>query len=172
MLRIEVAKNEDLESIEQLFIDCKADLLQKGICQWDDNYPNKDYFTSCIEEKELCILRHDEKIVGAVVLNDYQVPEWQNVEWTKENGTYFVIHSLAIHPDYQSGGYGSKLLSFCEVYALDKNYDGIRLDAFSENNTALKFYEKHGYSKKGELIFSFKPEGHQRYFCYEKLFDK
>lgn len=169
MANIELAKIEDLESIEQLFIDCKADLLQKEIYQWDDNYPNKDFFAANIEEQELYILKTEEKIIGAVVLNDYQVPEWENIKWHKEDGTYYVIHSLAIHPNYQSGGYGSKLLGFCEEYAIEKKCDGIRLDAFSENDAALKFYENHDYIRMGELLFSFKPEGHQRYFCYEKL---
>lgn len=44
-----------------------------------------------------------------------------------------------------------------------------RLDVFLENPAALNLYEKNGYKKAGEVTFDIKPEGHQLYFCYDKL---
>ena len=58
--------------------------------------------------------------------------------------------------------------SYCELLAGRQGYDVIRLDAFSENPDALRFYERRGYKFRGRVRFVCKPEGHQEYICYEK----
>ena len=48
---ITLAKKEDLPFIEELFESCKLELLKKEIFQWDDQYPNKEYFEWVIKRK-------------------------------------------------------------------------------------------------------------------------
>ncbi|WP_409253129.1 hypothetical protein V1502_04135 [Bacillus sp. SCS-153A] len=52
--------------------------------------------------------------------------------------------------------------------ARERGYESIRLDAFSGNDRSLKFYERHGYQRLGEVSFLSKPEGHTTYYCYKK----
>ena len=84
------------------------------------------------------------------------------------DGKVLVVHALAINPNHQGRGYGHRILQECETYAKMKEYDVIRLDAFSENPIAMRFYEKKDYKRVGEVIFGYKPSGHQRYICYDK----
>ncbi len=169
IMDITLAKKEDLPYIEELFESCKLDLLKKEIFQWDDQYPNKEYFEWVIKEKEMYVHRQDNQVLGAIVLNEWQHPEWEKVKWGENRGKIMVIHAFCVHPHVQGGGYGSKILEFAEYLAQEQGYTGIRLDAFSGNPSALKFYETRGYNKKGEIFISTKPLGHETYFCYEKL---
>jgi ribosomal protein S18 acetylase RimI-like enzyme len=167
---IEIAKPNDLVAINNLFETCKADLLQKDIFQWDDQYPNKEYFKGTIHDNETYVLKKGSEILAAAVIDEWQSPEWDHVKWSKPNGTYLIVHSFCVHPNAEGLGYGSKMMEFIEELAYKQGYTGIRLDAFSENQRALTFYEKRGYTKKGEVFFSSKPLNHETYYCYEKLF--
>ncbi|EKN69757.1 GNAT family acetyltransferase [Neobacillus bataviensis LMG 21833] len=168
--QISLAKTGDLARIERLFQDCKEALQQKGIYQWDDEYPNKEYFAHTINEKEMFILHNESEILGAMVLNEWEIAEWDAVDWSNKNGNYLVLHSFCTHPTVQGKGLGGIMLQFAEKMAKEQGYDGIRLDAYSGNKGSLGFYEKRGYNKTGEVFFSSKPAEHGTYFCYEKLF--
>ncbi|MBI9011514.1 MAG: GNAT family N-acetyltransferase [Clostridiales bacterium] len=162
------AKIEDLGQIEKLYGDCTDYLNQNEIYQWDDKYPNSEMYKICIEDEELFLFIENKKIVGSVVLDEFQSDEWSSLNWGYNEGAQLVIHALAIDPVFQGNGYGQKALELCEEYAIKANYNLMRLDAFSENQVALKLYEKNGYRKVGTVVFDSKPVNHQNYHCYEK----
>ncbi len=170
-IKIILATEKHLESIDEMYKACINDLNDKGLLQWDETYPNREFFLKWINNKELYILMTESKIIGAVALNEEQAPEWNSVKWKNKKGRDLVIHALAIHPDFQNNGYGKIIYNFCEDFAIKNTYNGIRLDAFSENKNALEFYKRKGFEKTGEVYFTFKPKGHQCYFCFEKIFD-
>lgn len=169
MLRMIKAGMEDLDRIDALYKDCINDLLKNGIFQWDYRYPNIEFYKKCIGNREQYIIFDDEALIGSVVLNEAQDEEWSKVSWTYMDERTLVIHALAINPFYQGKGYGQKILDLCHEYGISNNYRVVRLDVFSENPVALHLYEKNGYKKVGEVTFAIKPEGHQLYYCYEKL---
>ncbi|MCU9613050.1 GNAT family N-acetyltransferase [Caldibacillus lycopersici] len=162
------AKQSDFEEIVAMYELCKADLLSKEIYQWDETYPNREYLADCIAEEHLYVLKENERIAGAIVLNKWQAEEWQEISWQFEESDCLIVHTFCIHPDFQRQGLGSTLLRLVEEHAKARGYTSIRLDAFAGNPSAWKFYERKGYEKRGEIRFTFKPEGHQRYYCYEK----
>lgn len=168
--KIVQASLEDLTSIGQLFEECKSALLRQKIYQWDDQYPNIKFFEMAIKEEAMFLLKIEDNVLGALVMDEWQSPEWVHINWSYKGGRYLIIHSFCVHPEAEGLGNGEKLLQFAESFAKEHGYTGIRLDAFSENERALKFYEKRGYFKTGEVIFPFKPENHQTYYCYEKIF--
>jgi ribosomal protein S18 acetylase RimI-like enzyme len=169
LLRMINAGIEDLDRIEQLYNDCINELNRRGIFQWDYRYPNTEFYISSINNKDQYIFLDDEILVGSVVLNETQSDEWSTVSWNYEDEETLVIHALAINPKHQGKGYGQKVLDLCHEYAIENNYKVIRLDVFTENPTALHLYEKNGYKRVGAVTFDIKPEGHQLYYCYEKL---
>ena len=163
------AEIEDLDKIKQLYSNCIDELNSNGIYQWDYRYPNIDFYKSSINNKDQYIFLDDGLWVGSVVLNEAQSDEWSTVFWNYKDEKTLVIHALAISPNNKGKGYGQKALSLCHEYAIENSYNVIRLDVFSENPVALHLYEKNGYMRVGEVTFDIKPEGHQLYYCYEKL---
>ncbi|WP_180953715.1 GNAT family N-acetyltransferase [Bacillus sp. T33-2] len=168
--RIVRATYEDLASIDVMFGDCKEYLESRGILQWDETYPNREYFEKALEGEEIFILKMDGQILGTMVLDEWQAPEWSEAGWTELNGKPLILHSFCVHPSSQGGGYGGTMLQFAEEFARQQGYSALRLDAYSGNESAVKFYEKRGYRKTGEVIMGQKRPGHQLYYCYEKLF--
>lgn len=137
--------------------------------QWDARYPSRSFFRAAIAAGNLFVLFDEKEIRGLAVLDGDQPPEWSSADWVCRNGSFMVIHAFAISPDVQGRGHGKYLLAFCEDVAMKRGCSSIRIDAFSENSRALKFWERSGYSFRGEIRFASKPADHQSYFCYEKL---
>jgi len=162
----------NLDKIDNLYNDCKRDLIKNNIYQWGkwgNNYPNKEFLKNAINQEELFILKCDGEIIGAVVLNENQSREWETINWSKINGKTLVIHALVIDPKQQNRGLGKKLLSLCEQYAKDNRYSCIRLDSFKKNNVSNRLYQSFGYKNIGTVIFDMKPENNKEYYCYEKI---
>lgn len=169
MAEIILATMEQLTEISELYRRCTEDMDNKGIYQWDESYPNRDFYEDTIEAEEMYVLLEGGVIRGAVVLNDWQSPEWQEIPWSRADGHYLVIHALAIHPDYQGQGYGRMLLQFTERFASASEFTGIRLDAFTENPIANSLYLRHGYKCMGQVYFAMKRQPYNWYYCYEKM---
>lgn len=169
MLKMIEARTDDLNRIEELYKDCTLNLKERGIYQWDDRYPSISTYISSIRNKCQYIFEEDDTLIGSVILNESQSAEWDSVPWNYIDGKILIIHALAISPVVQGKGYGQKVLELCETHGANADYTVMRLDVFSENQVAIRLYEKNGYRKVGEVTFPFKPEGHQNYYCYEKM---
>ncbi|MBM4765213.1 GNAT family N-acetyltransferase [Bacillus sp. B15-48] len=164
------AKNDEVILITEMFEDCKSYLERRSILQWDEQYPNQDYFEMAFKDGNLFVLKIDGEIQGAMVLDEWQTPEWKEANWTEVEGKILILHSFCVHPSVQGGGYGRKMLNFAEKFAMEQGYSVLRLDAYSGNEAAFRFYEKRGYNRTGVIELEGKPKGHEKYYCYEKLF--
>jgi RimJ/RimL family protein N-acetyltransferase len=160
------ANHKMLEEINEIYLKCRESLFENGILQWDDQYPNKEYFQECIENKDLYVLIMNSNIIGHVVLNEWESEEWEIIPW--EGSKPIIIHSLMINPSAQGKGLGTEFIKLCEQVANEKGYGSIRLDAFSGNEKVIHLYNKLGYQKRGSVFFKSKPVGHQEYICFEK----
>ncbi|MCT4776825.1 MULTISPECIES: GNAT family N-acetyltransferase [Exiguobacterium] len=169
MISIALAKPSDVNAIERLYHACKDDLLARQIFQWDDTYPNGSYFEACIEEGSVYIMKGGEQLIGVVVLDEWQSPEWETIDWRHDHP--LVIHSLMVHPERQGQGSRKAILHASEQFAKTEGYTSIRLDSFSGNEAACNFYKRHGYVERGSVHFDSKPKGHERYICFEKALD-
>jgi ribosomal protein S18 acetylase RimI-like enzyme len=168
--KIERATEEDLPVIGEMFAECKEYLESRGIIQWDEKYPSHEYFENAMQGEELFVLKQQQKIIGAMVLDEWQTPEWEKANWSITKGKPLILHSFCVDPSAQGGGYGSKMLQFAEDFAKDHSYGALRLDTYSGNEGAVSFYEKRDYKITGKVKMNGKPEGHELYVCFEKLF--
>ncbi|SEM76391.1 Ribosomal protein S18 acetylase RimI [Mesobacillus persicus] len=164
--KLMAATNYMLDEVNEIYLNCRNVLIQNRVFQWDDQYPNKEYFKECIENECLFVLMNDSKIIGHVVLNEWEPEEWELVTWQASNP--IIIHSLMVDPRFQGRGVGKDFVRRCEEFAIEKEYNSIRLDAFSGNENAIRLYHHLGYQKRGRVSFKTKPEGYQEYICFEK----
>ena len=116
-------------------------------------YPSVEFVEEKTEEKTLYICEEAGKIVGAFVLNADPNGDYQKGNWSRdlEDGDYLVIHSLAIAPEAQGLGLGSKVIDFSVDEAKKRGYSSIRLDVVPDNIPAKKLYEKNGFSYSGDF---------------------
>ncbi len=81
------------------------------------------------------------------------------------NWNWMHIQGLWVDESVRKGGWGAKLLSEMEEYALSKNTTNIRLETTTFQS--LEFYVKAGYSVFGELPNM--PQGYTSYFLQKQL---
>ncbi|MGM0446316.1 MAG: GNAT family N-acetyltransferase [Bacillota bacterium] len=162
-----LAVEKDFKNIFNLYKECTRDLNNRGIIQWDESYPTKELIKDNIDNGHQFVYIENDNLIGAFVLSEVEDEYWQKINWVEDN--FIGLHLLAIRPEYQNKGYGKNVIDYCEKYAKENNYKSIHLDVFSKNKGALKLYKNRGYQKVGNLIFDFKPENNQLYYCYEKV---
>jgi ribosomal protein S18 acetylase RimI-like enzyme len=155
----------DLKSLQPLVKDCISDMQAKGLEQWPDWYPDENVLNNDINESSLFVAEEKDKIIGMVVLNP-EVPEiYKTIQWKINSKKINSIHRLAVHPIYKTPGLAKELVKYVEELASRNGYTAIRLDTYSENMAANKFYRKMGYQYAGDINLTFMPGP---YHCFEK----
>ena len=64
---------------------------------------------------------------------------------TAEGGFVILLEDLVVHKEYQSKGYGSKLLNYAIEFAKQKNFLRITLLTDRPENVAQEFFRRHGF---------------------------
>lgn len=164
---IKKASKQDLEQLFSVVKSCAKNLIEHGIFQWSENYPTKEILSSDIAFQQIWKIEDETGIVGSIVLTEIEDPEYEPVKWLTKNQKNLYIHRLAIHPDFQGKGYAQKLMDFAENFAMENNYDSVRLDTFSKNKRNQQFYEKRNYIKLESIYFPNQSEF--PFYCYEKV---
>ena len=165
---LEKGKVTEIESIITLTKSCGKHLRDNGIDQWDENYPDLKSIMSDIKTETLFTYKINNELVGIVVLNEIQDPEYAEINWrTPIDSKNLVVHRLAVSPNHQGKGIARKIMDFAEQFAVKNNYDSIRLDTFSQNHRNQKFYLNRGYKELGPVFLSYKKD--HPYICYDML---
>lgn len=159
------AKILEIPEILALTRACAADMISRGIHQWDDQYPSENIFRKDIQLGRLFLRIEDEKLLGLIALCEDKDPEYEEVNWLTPDGRNLYVHRLAVHPRYQGFGYARQLMDFAEQYAREKEYTSIRLDTFSKNSRNQKFYERRGYTRLEEIFLP--NQSPHPFYCYE-----
>lgn len=161
------AKISEIDDILLITKACAQHMTDKGIHQWNEDYPTRKHFEEDIARNELFVLVLDNKIIGTIVISTYMDEEYKTVQWLTPNGRNLYIHRLSVHPENQGNGFAQELMGFAKEYAKTNNFDSIRLDTFSQNKRNQKFYETRGYKKLGDIYFPKQSE--HPFHCYELL---
>ena len=155
----------DIDRILEITKACAKHMINKGIYQWNEHYPNKLAFENDVNRNELYVLEIEKIIVGCIVISTFRDEEYIPVKWLTPNKNNIYIHRLAIHPKHQGNRYAQKLMDFAEQFAIENNYSSIRLDTFSKNKRNQLFYELRGYKKLEDIYFPKQSEF--PFHCYE-----
>ena len=162
------ASARDVDAVHALYTACTQALLDRGIRQWDSAYPNRAVAEDAARRGDLYrLVAPGGDTVGSVILNDVAAPEYAPIVWQTATPA-LVIHTLVVDPRRQGGGLGRAAMACCEAFARARGFASIRLDAYPGNPAAIALYERLGYALRGEVVFGFKPAGHQHYAVYEK----
>ena len=92
----------DIDQLNSLVHCCIEAMRAIGIDQWDDVYPTRSDHVHDIQSGTLYVVTAaNQTIVGSLVLNDKQEPEYSLVKWTIQKPRVAVVYRLMVHPSYQ-----------------------------------------------------------------------
>ena len=146
-----------------IFTDVKRDMISQGIDQWDEVYPNEKIIETDILNNHAFGYCADGVLMGYIAINEYFDKEYNDLDWKHPDNRPLIVHRLAVHSKFQGLGIAKALMLFAEDKAINEGYATIRLDAFSKNPKALKFYDNLDYQFVGEVTFR---KG--VFYCFEK----
>ena len=164
---IRPANISDIDPILNITKSCALHMIDNGIFQWNEYYPDKASFINDVGNDELFVYCVSEKVVGCISLCNEMDEVYKPVHWKTINDNNLYVHRLAVHPDFQKKGLGKSLMDFAENYAKDNSHFSVRLDTFSKNKRNLKFYESRGYQRLNGIYFTKKSEF--PLYCYELI---
>lgn len=163
----------DIDELEELY-DVLNDYLESHVNYpgWKKGvYPVREQAENGIQNGTLYVAKRDHKIVGSVILNHEPEQVYDLVQWKVEADyeEIYVVHTLAVHPDYLREGVGQALLDFADELAKRDHAKAIRLDVYEKNLPAIHAYEKAGYHYIGQVDLGLRKYGLEWFKLFEKV---
>ncbi|HEY8422547.1 MAG TPA: GNAT family N-acetyltransferase [Thermoclostridium sp.] len=160
------AVSADLNEILEIIRQAQDYFKNKGIDQWQNNYPNEEVINNDIESKKGYVLVDGDIIVGTVSVSfdgektyDYIEGEWLS------NGDYAVVHRIAVRMDYKGKGLASVILKNIEHMCLKEGIHSIKVDTHEDNRSMQRLLQKNRFTYCGVIYLQ---DGSKR-LAYEKL---
>ena len=115
-------------------------------------YPSEETVRESTAAGELYLCEEDGKIVGGFIINTDPGGNYKAGNWSKDlpEGSYMVLHSLAVDPENYRKGIGSEVIRFCEMKAEEEGFQAIRADIVPDNLPSRKMFEKNGFAWVGD----------------------
>ena len=144
----------DLPEILLLYRAVVQNMIESGIDQWSDEYPNSEVLAEDTEKNELIIALAEDKIIGAFVMNEFADEDYYKADWQYPNLRFCVIHRLCVSPSCHRQGVALRMMEYAENKAREDGFESIHLDTFSGNPKALALYHKLGFIDVGEAFWA------------------
>ena len=163
---IRKAKISDLKGIMLMYNSCVKGMIENGIDQWDETYPNAEFITEDIISKTYYIAIENGIVIGGINIDENQDDTYLTIDWVDKKNQFLVVHRLAVVEEKWGDGIGKELMLFVEEVVVEEGYQSIRLDTYSGNPKAMEFYIRLGYAELGSI--DLKPDK-EKYYCFEKI---
>ncbi|MEI5908663.1 GNAT family N-acetyltransferase [Bacillus spongiae] len=133
------------KSVQQLHAELYPDHFKKST-----NEEVEAFFQSIIDFPQFIFLLASfaEEDIGYAWI---EFRHYEETPFTKAYQTIYV-HQISIDPTHKGKGYGSKLMSAIENFALQHGISKVELDYWVQNTVAKAFYETKGYQKYREVV--------------------
>lgn len=161
-MQLRQAKMEDLETIIEILKDGASQLAERGVEQWQGNYPSYDQIKQDVENgRAYLAVSQDNQTVGAIAIVPAPDSSYDQMEgkWLIDTDKYVVIHRLAIHSKHAGKGYATKL--FTEVIDTLKSQKdkvaSLRIDTHEDNQAMQHLIDKMGFRRVGTLHGVYRP---------------
>ena len=154
-MQLKQATMADFDQIIDILKDGANQLAERGVDQWQGDYPSLDQIKEDIENGWAYLaVSQDNQTVGAISLvpaPDHSYDQLDG-EWLLDTEKYIVIHRVAIHSNHAGHGYATKL--FTEVINQvreNPEIDSIRIDTHEDNKAMQHLIDKMGFKRVGTL---------------------
>ncbi len=155
-MRIIAYEDKYLEDVKDLLVELEEYIISIDKDQLDQlhsEYRDKMAILDLNEIKEKngkCYLAiENDKVVGLIMgcIVKYEEYDYLDYKCPKMGE----VTELVVSKNVRDKGIGKLLLNNMEEYFKSKNCEYIKIDVFSYNENAIKFYEKDGYHNRMEI---------------------
>lgn len=158
---------EDIDNVMGVIKQAQDYFKEKGINQWQNNYPNNDTINNDITNGHSYVLLKDEDIVATVAVSFDGESTYNNIydgKWIT-NDKYAVIHRIAVDNTYKGLGLSSEIIKRIEELCLSKDVHSIKVDTHRENLSMQKLLKKNNFEYCGVIYLL---DGNER-IAFEKI---
>ena len=171
-MQLRRATMADFDQIIAILKDGANQLAERGVDQWQGDYPSKEQIKEDIENGwAFLAVSEDQETVGAIAIVDGPDHVYDHLDgkWLADTNKYVVIHRLAIHSQHSGKGYATKLLQAVinDIKNNRDDIDSIRIDTHEDNKAMQHLIAKMGFSKVGYLHGAYRPN--ETSFVYELI---
>ena len=163
---IRKAEISDLENIMLMYKSCVAGMVENGIDQWDETYPNDEIISEDLNVGTYYVAEMNETIIGGINIDKNQDDTYLSLDWIDKSDSFLVVHRLGVKEEFWNNKIGKDLMLFTEKLVIETGMKSIRLDTYSGNPKAMEFYRRLGYTELGTI--DLKPDK-DKYYCFEKI---
>jgi len=161
-MSISKAKSFDFIEVLYLLKVCSIEMSSVGCFYWDFF---KSQLSEIIEKGNLFVFRQNESVIGILLFSELISNDNNKINWQYNSGKNLIIHFM-VHPKWRNKEIGNDFLSFVEKYAVENDFQNIRIDAYEKNTEVLNSLNNLEYKKAGEKHL---PNQNSSFICYEKL---
>ena len=161
-MKLRKATMADFDQIMTILKDGANQLAERGVDQWQGDYPSKTQIKEDIEHGSAYLASSaDSETIGAISIVNAPDHAYDKLvgQWLCNTDKYIVIHRVAIHSNYAGKGYATELLSSVINYILDNrtDIDSIRIDTHEDNKAMQHLINKMGFTRVGTLHGVYRP---------------
>lgn len=164
-LWIRPATGRDLEPLWAQVRSAVAFMNSLGNPQWNEAYPTPAHLSSALAANTLFVAEEDGEILGGVILDENQPPEYAPLPWTTPNPA-LVIHKLALGAPHMGRGVAAKLLDYAATTAQRRGLPALRVDTYHKNLPMQRLLRRQNFAFVGPIQFPTQQPGN--YLCFEK----
>jgi len=117
-------------------------------CTWSEHYPTEDFIRADIQSGSLYLIKDAQgEIIAAASAGGER--ELDDLLWEPQNPCE--LARVGVSLSHQHQGIGSFLLKRVIAATRQRGFDGIVLLVSTANPAAIALYEKHGFTRCGEI---------------------
>ena len=154
-MKVLLASVDDVESVGRLY-DRVNEYFENhtNYCypNWQKGkYPTAADAQKAFEQGTLYVLKKEDMILGSIIIDHSQHPEYKKIPWSLQvpDECVITIHTVVTDPDFRGQGVGERLVLFGIDFCRNAGAKTIRLDTHYKNIPARRLYEKCGFKSLG-----------------------
>lgn len=145
------AVETDVDSIMKIIKQAQDYFKEKGINQWQNNYPNVEVISNDVAEKNSYVLLKNNEVVATAVVSFKGEKTYESIyegEWIS-NKEYAVVHRIAVDNNHKGLGLSSQIIKNVEELCIEKDVSSIKVDTHEENLSMQKLLRKNKFEHCG-----------------------
>lgn len=169
---IRLAESKDIDSVMCIYDAILQKEEEGALCVgWQRGvYPTRQTALNALARGDLYVLDDGGTIAAAAIINQAQVPAYDQCPWRFEpvEGGVLVLHTLVVHPAVAGRGHGRAFVAHYEAMAAKRGISCLRMDTNAKNLTARALYARLGYREAGIVPTCFNGLEGVELVCLEK----